>query len=65
MHLPSCGFCRSDGPQCENKRKQKDKKYLDFAKELEKMWSMKSTVIPFVVGALGMIPKNLENGLED
>ena len=32
-------------------------KYLDLARELEKkLWSMRVTVIPVVVGALGMPP---------
>ena len=33
--------------------------YLDLAKELNKLWNMKMTVIPIVVGALGTVPKGL------
>ena len=35
-------------------------KYLGFAKELKKLWNMKLTFIPVVIGALGTI--NEETG---
>ena len=31
-------------------------KYLDLTRELKKLWIMKVTMIPIVVGALGTIP---------
>ena len=34
-------------------------KYLDLAKEQKKLWNMKATVIPIVIGALGSVPKDL------
>ena len=40
-------------------------KYLDLARELKKLWNMRVKVIPFVVGALGTVPKCLEKRLED
>ena len=43
---------------------QKDK-YLDFARELKKLWNMKATIVPIVIGALGTITKGLLKGLED
>ena len=36
---------------------EKIDKYLDPARELKKPWNMKVTVIPIVLGALGMIPQ--------
>ena len=36
-------------------------KYLDLARELKNVWNMKVKVIPIVVGALGTVPKGLEN----
>ena len=39
------------------KKSEKKDKYLDLAEQLKKMWNMKITVIPFVVGALGTITK--------
>ena len=47
---------KSDEPQNEDKRKQKDIQTLG----LKKQWNMRVTVIPIVVGALGMIPKGLD-----
>ena len=46
------------------KRKKKDK-YLDFARELKKLWNMKVTIIPIVIGAFGTVTKGLLKGLED
>ena len=45
-------------------RKKKDK-YLDLARELKKMWNMKVTIIPIVIGAFGTVTKELLKGLED
>ena len=36
-------------------------KYLDIAQELTKLWNIKVTAIPIVVGVLGTVPKDLEN----
>ena len=38
---------------------------LAHAKELKNLWNMKVTVIPFIFGALGTIPKGLVKGLGD
>ena len=37
-------------------------KYLDIARELKKLWNMKVTFIPIVIGALGTVTKGLEHG---
>ena len=42
--------------------KEEIDKYLIFARELKKLWNMRVTTIPIVVGALGMVPKGLERG---
>ena len=49
------------------KLKEGDKrdKYLDLARELKKLWNMKVTVIPIVIGVLGTVTKGLVQGLED
>ena len=47
------------------KEGKKRNKYLDLARELKKLWNMKVSMIPFVVGALGTIPRGLIKGLED
>ena len=42
---------------------EKGGKYLDLARELIKLWNMKLTVIPIVIGTQGIIPKGFESGL--
>ena len=40
-------------------------KYLDLARELKKLWNMKVTIIPIVIGAFGTVTKGLSKGSED
>ena len=48
------------------KENEKTDKYLDLAKELKKkLWNMKLTFIPIVIGALGKVIEGLLKGLED
>ena len=47
------------------KENEKKGKYLDLARELKKLWNMKVTIVPIVIGALGTITKGLLKGLED
>ena len=44
---------------------EKKDKYLDLTKELKKLWNMKVTIVPIVIGAFGTITKGLLKGLED
>ena len=44
---------------------EKRDKYLDLARELKKLWNMKVTIIPIVIGAFGTVTKGLLKGLED
>ena len=46
--------------ECENRDK-----YLDVARELKKLWNMKVTIIPIVIGAFGTVTKGLLKGQED
>ena len=39
--------------------------YLDFARESKKLWSMKVTIVPIVIGAFGTITKGLLKDLVD
>ncbi len=39
--------------------------YLDFAREMKKLWNMQVTIIPIVIGGFGTVTKGLLNGLED
>ena len=47
------------------KESEKKDKYQDLAWELKKLWNMKVTVVPIVIGALGTVTKGLVKGLED
>ena len=40
-------------------------KYLELARELKKLWNMKVTSIPIVIGAFGTVTKGLLKDLED
>ena len=41
---------------------EKRDKYLNLARELKKLWNMKVTIIPIVIGALGTVTKGLVQG---
>ena len=47
------------------KEYEKKDKYLDLARELKKLWNMKVTIVPIVIGALGIIIKGLLKGPKD
>ena len=49
------------------KLKECEKKdmYLNLARDLKKLWNMKVTIIPIVIGAFGRVTKELLKGLED
>ena len=47
------------------KESEKRDKYLNFARELKKLWNMEVTIIPIVIGAFGTVTKGLLKGLED
>ena len=39
--------------------------FLNLARKLKELWNMKLTLIPIVIGALGMVIKELVHRLED
>ena len=47
------------------KKCEKKDKYIDLASELKKLWNMKVTIVPIVIGAFGTITKRLLKGLAD
>ena len=47
------------------KEGEKKDKYLDLARELKKLWNMKVTIVPIVIGTLSTITRGLLKGLED
>ena len=50
----------------ELKENAKKDKYIDLARELEKkLWNMKVTLLPIVIGSFGTVAKRLVQRLED
>ena len=47
------------------KESEKRDRYLELARELKKLWNMKVTTIPIVIGAFGTVTKGLLKSLED
>ena len=47
------------------KKSGKKDKYLNLARELKKLWNMKVTIIPIVIGAFFSVSKGLLKGLEE
>ena len=48
------------GPQWKSKKAKTREKYLDFAREQRTQGEMRATGIPFVIGALGTVPKGMK-----
>ena len=48
-----------------SKEVEKTEKYQDLAREIKKLWGMRVTVIPIIIGALWTTPKKLKKRLED
>ena len=44
---------------------EKRDNYVDLARELKKLWNIKVTIIPIVIGAFGTVTKGLLKALED
>ena len=64
-HCQIIDFAVPYDSRVEQKELEKKEKYQDLARELKKIWNMKATVTPMVIGALGAIPKKLKKGLQD
>ena len=59
------GFAVPADHRIKLKESEKKDKYLDLARELKKLWNMKVTIIPIVIGAFGTVTKGLLKGLDD
>lgn len=56
--------CPADRKVIE-KEEEKIEKYRDLAREVAKLWNVKVKIIPVVIGALGTIPKDLEDRIKE
>ena len=58
-------FAGSADHRIKLKECEKKDKYLDFARELNKLWNKKVSIVPIVIGAFATVTKGLLKGLED
>ena len=49
----------------EISQQTKAESYQDLKRELQKLWNLKTSIVPIVIGALGTIPKSLEKHLNE
>ena len=49
----------------EISQQTKTESYQDLKRELQKLWNLKTSIVPIVIGALGTIPKSLEKHLNE
>ena len=63
--MQNCYFAVPTDHRIKLKECQKKDKYLDLARELKKLWNMKVTIVPIVIGAFDTITKRLLKGQED
>ena len=47
------------------KKSEKKDKYPNLDRELKKLWNMKVTILPIVIGGFGTVTRGLLKGLED
>ena len=47
------------------KEEEKIEKYRDLAREVAKLWNVRVKIIPVVIGALGTIPNDLEERINE
>ena len=57
--MQNSGFAVPADHRIKMKECEKKDKYLDLARELKKLWNMKVTIIPIVIGAFGTVTKGL------
>ena len=63
--LQNIDFAIPYDSRIEEKEVEKVVKYQDLARELKKLWKMKTMVIPIVIGTFGTVPKDLKKRLEN
>ena len=64
MHTDRCGNTRTQ--KCRAKRSGKEVKYSykDLCIEMQRMWNLKCTIIPVIIGATGIVTRSLKKNLE-
>ena len=49
----------------ETKQKEKTEKYQDLRREIQKLWNMKTNIVPIIIGALGTPSLKLKDNLQE
>ena len=57
--MPNSGLCCPGRAQSKIERKQKERSVPRLCEGTEKLWNMKITVIPIVIGALGTLTNRI------
>ena len=62
MHTDRCGnTCRQ---KCCAKGSKKEVKNKSLCIEIQRMWNLKCTIIPIIIGATGIVTRSLRKNLE-
>ena len=64
-NLVNSGHCRPDEPQMENQNKRMERQELGTCQRTKELWKMNVTVIPIIIGVLGMTLKSFIRRLEE
>jgi fructose-1,6-bisphosphatase/sedoheptulose 1,7-bisphosphatase-like protein len=62
MHTDRYGDTRRQ--KCREKEAEKMLKYKNLGIEIQRMWNLKCTIIPLIIGATGIVTKSLRKNLE-
>ena len=63
MHINRCS--NPWRQKCDLKRSREDLKYRDLTIEIQRMWNVKTRVIPVITGATGTISKSFRKYVSD
>jgi hypothetical protein len=63
----TCTFIYVANPADRNVQREGEKKlkYKSLGMEIQRMWKLKSTIIPVIIGANGIVTRSLRKNLED
>ena len=62
-HQQIIGAAIPEDVRVREKEDEKEEKHQDLAREVRKMWKVRTKVVPVVVAALGSIPLRLKDNL--
>ena len=62
MDADRCGNTRRQ--KCCAKESGKELKYNSLCIEIQRMWNMKCTIVPVIIGATGIVTRSLRKNLE-